>query len=222
MDDLMIVSSLDQNLPMELRDFLEEVNEKIQESIRQKNPYIALNVCKRFKLAAQLSGLGLARALYAIKKNWDKYETEEKFEDVAFQYVGVHRHTVDRYVSIWNMFDSGQVPEELAGDLQQRNIKDLVPIAKALEQGYDLTEDDWENLAEAPDYSTISKIIREDVKDKEPRKGSLQIMMNDIGTMWVWSDGERFDLGSLRLLDSTEAVQKAISRIVSNAGVIRK
>ena len=111
-------------------------------------------------------------------------------------------------------------PERYKEDIQQQAIRMQDYIAAALKQGEEINEEEWEKLAHAPDINTVLKVLREDVKGKPPRKGSLQLWMDDLGSMWATFEGEKFFVGSLEVDSDEEAVQKAIERIKKGAGIL--
>jgi hypothetical protein len=219
--ELIIISGLDQNLPVDSLELEQRVEEIITQAIEEKDAWKALNVCKTMIEIQQLSGIGLAKALYLIKNNWSVFDLKETFEDVAFEYFGKHRFTVDRYLAVQEMHEGEFIPNEFRDDIKQMNIKSQIPIAKALEQGVEITDEQWKKLAQAPDFSTVSKIVREDIKGAEPRKGSLMLSLDNVGSIWCFYDGERYFVGSLEVDVDEEVVMKAIKRIIDNSGILR-
>ena len=221
-DDIMLVGSLDQPIVTDNGWILERIDVIIQESVQKHDAIIALNVCKQLVEISKTSGLALAKALYLIKINWDEYDVGDEFTNTVLDYTGLHQHTIDRYVSVWAMFANHNVPKDLLEEVIQRNIKDLIPVAKAIEQGYEIDRDNWEAIAEATDFAEVAKIVREDIKQKEPRKGSLQLYMDRTGTIWAFQNDERKFVGSLEVTDEDEVVQKAINRIINGSGIIKQ
>jgi hypothetical protein len=127
--------------------------------------------------------------------------------------------TVQRHVSIGNFLLNPEIPEEI----KARNSRDILPIAKALEGGYEIDNTTWEELERAEDDTEIRDILRK-TKGKEPRKGSMQIYMEEDGTLTAWMDGKPYNVGWLNLPDaeSNQVTQKAINRIVENTGIMVK
>lgn len=219
-DELAILTGLDQPIPADNKEILERIEEIIQQSVKEHNAYKALDACKTLVKVSKVSGLALAKALYLIEKNWASYGEEETFEEVAYVYIGLHKHTVERYTVLWKMYAEKLIPDNVSEVIQQHNVKAQIPIARALEQGYEIDDTEWQKLSEAPDLTTVEKIIREDVKGKPPRKGSLQLWIDDLGSMWATFEGDRFFVGSLEVDSDEEAVQKAIERIKKGAGIL--
>jgi hypothetical protein len=220
-DELILLGGLDQPIPTDNDWALKRIDAIIQESIEKKNAYIALNACKELVGVMKIGGLSLAKGLYLIQENWDIYGLNDAFADVAYAYIGLHEYTVSRYCNVWKMFAKEIVPAEMMEELQQRNIKELIPVATAISQGYELGKSDWQEISEAPDFSTVSRLMR-DIKGQPPRKGSLQLMIDRSGSLWAFQNNDRFFVGSLELNSDEEVIQKAVQRIISNAGVMKQ
>lgn len=221
MSDLLVVTNLDQALDSDSTDTIKWVRQKVSESIINRDISIIMSVINAMIKVSKETGLGLACGLYLINRNWDTFEIDDKFEDYVFTTSGLHKHTIDRYLAVWAMYEEKSVPENLVPQIQQHNIKAQIPIAKAIEQGYEIGDEQWENLAGATDYNEVSKIVR-DIKGKEPRKGSLQLYLDRDGSIKGYSNHIIYDIGWLDPTDDDEVVQKAVARIVSNSGILRR
>jgi len=220
-DEIILLNGLDQTLPTNDDWILDKVDEIVAESLERKDAYYALNSCRALKQIAQLSGIALAKFFYLIKQNWDEYGIGDDFDDVAFDYVGVHKATVDKYVRVWKMHTENLIPNTVSDDIRKRNIKDQIPIAIAVDQGYDIEEDDWQELADAPDFTSVSAKIRE-IKGKEPSKSALLVFISGDGTLTAQQEGETEFVGYLNVDDAGLIAEKAIQRIVRSAGVLEK
>lgn len=220
-DTLMIIGSLDQPIQTDDGWALNRIDEIIERSVQEHNAYIALNAGQQLRSIIKTSGLSLAKLLFLMKKNWDQYDMADEFNDVAYEYIGIEKVTVDRYIDVWNMLTNNSIPEQFREGIQQRNIKDNIPIAHALED-HEISDDIWQKLVEAPDINTVSKIIREEVTHQPPKKGSLQLYMDRTGTIWAFYNDERYFVGSLEVDADEEAVQKAIKRIISGGGILEQ
>jgi hypothetical protein len=219
-DTLLLFDGLDQSITTDHDWALKRVEEIIQQSVVSRDAYVALNACKSLIQVSKISGLSLAKALYLVKSNWSNYDIEDEFEDVAYSYIGLHPHTISRYVCLWKAYDKNLIPENVREEIQQQNVKQQIPIAMALEQGYEIDDATWKKLSDAPDLSSVSKILREDVKGQEPRKGSLQLSIDNIGTIWAFAEGNRYFVGSLEVDSDEEFIQKSIERIKKGAGIL--
>lgn len=221
-DDLLLIGSLDQPLSVDSDWVMDKIDEILKRSVKEKNVYLALNVCKELVAVGQVAGLALSKALYYIQKNWQRYKVDGDFDDIVYDYIGKHKHTVERYVKVWGMFDNAIVPLDHVDELQQKNIRDLIPIANAIYQGYEIDAEQWEKIVDAPDFNTVAKVIREEVKEKPPRKGSLQLFLDREGTIWAYQDNHRYFVGSLEIHIDEEPIKQAIERITKNAGILKQ
>lgn len=220
-DELLVIGSLDQPIPTDNDWVLRQIESIVQQAIEKGDPYIAINAFGQLYAVAKLAGLGLAKGLYLLKESWHKFGLdEETFKEMVYPKIGLHSATIDRYIETWKMLQTA-APKEVRDRLQQQNIKSLIPIAKAVKQGYDINAAEWEELADAPDFATVAQIVREDIKNKPPRKGSLTLVIDNIGTIWAYHEGDKKFIGSLEVSDDDDAVQKAIERIISNSGIMQ-
>ena len=220
-DDLLVLNGLDQSLPVDDNWMLQKVDEIINESLRQKDPYIALDFGKNLIQISQLSGIGLAKLFHGLRENWYIYEIGDDFDDVAYDHVGRSKATVDRYVRVWEMYEQNLIPEDLSDEIRQKNIKDQIPIASLLSQGYEPDEDEWQELADAPDHASVSAKVRE-IKGKEPRKSALLIFISSDGNLSAQQEGHVEFVGYLNIDDEGLIADKAIQRLLKSAGVLSR
>lgn len=216
-DELAIFTGLDQSIPASI-DVLQKVDQEIENAICNKDLDAAMSVAIKLVNAAKVSGLGLARVLFKLYERWEDFETGDEFTDTISSYLGLHPHTIDRYVKVQMMLNVSPVRSEL----EQHNIKDLIPIANAVAQGYEIENDQWEKMADAPDYATVAQIVRDEIKNKEPRKSSLQLHLDREGTIWAFVDQERFFVGSLEVSAQEPEIKQAIQRIKTSAGMLEE
>jgi len=221
-DDIMLIGDLTSDIEVDDDWVLNKIDEVIVESVEKHSALVALNVGKQLRDISRISGLALDKLIYGMHNNWESYnDVNDNFVDVVTSYIDIHTDNVMRYANVWAMFDGNVVPDELREEIQGKNIKDLIPIGLAISQGYDIEQKDWEAIAEAHDLTGVAKVLREDVKNKPPRKGSLQLYMDRTGTIWAFQNEERKFVGSLEVTDEDDVVQKAINRILNGAGVIK-
>jgi len=221
-DELMLISSFDQSVSADTSWVFDQIDQKIRESVEKRSAFIALNICRELKAVGQVAGLGLAKTLYQIKQNWENYDdVGDNFEDTISDYAGINVRTVERYIRVWKMKEDNIVPKELEKDIFDRNIKEIIPIANAINQGYEIEDDEWQELADAPDLNTVGGIMR-DIKGQPPRKSALQIVMDRDGTLNAIQAGEFGYVGFLNVDEDNEVAQKAIARLVSSGGIIKR
>lgn len=216
---MFLSTPLDQPLKKgEIKDLvLQKVEERINAS---KTVDDALLVIEELTVIRELSGLALAEAYYRIKHKFGVSN------DYIFEKVGKSKDTVNRYIRVAAMKngrtpnDPPMVPESYQDRLFDRNIKDLIPIANALDQGYEIEDEEWEQLTNAPDFSTVSKIVREDIKEKEPRANTLVLYARRNGDVVAFKDGKEKFCGYLLLNDDDIIVQQAVARIIKDSRIM--
>lgn len=218
--ELEITTPLDQSLQVDHIDILTEVDTFISGAIASKDVEYAFSFCKRMTDTMKRSGIALAKALWLIKHNWDIFQIGDDFEPTAQDYTGLHPHTIERYVKVWDMLIN-YVPAQLKEDALQKNIRSLIPIANAVAQGYEIENDTWDKLVKAPDYNEVSRIVREEVKEVNPRKSNLTIKVDQRGSLWAYANNGVYFVGSLEMKDENEFVRKAVERIITNSGILR-
>ena len=220
-DDIMLIETVEKSIQQEDGWVLKKIDAVIQESVEKHAALIALDVGRQLKKISEVSGLALAKLIYGMQANWGTYQdVNDNFVDTVSSYIGLHIDNVPRYANVWALFAENVIPEELREDIQQRSIKDLIPIGAAINQGYEIEPEAWGKIAGAPDYNTVLQVIREDVKQKPPKSGSMQLYLDRDGTIWAFRNEQRKFVGSLEMSDEDETVQKAANRIISGAGII--
>ena len=221
-DELLIISPLDQSIDVaDDEHVLEKIEQMIMDSITEGDYLKAIHICTQLIQVTKLSGLALAKSLYLIKSNWDKFTISDNFDDTLASRTGLTKATIQRYTSVWSMYAENKVPELFADTIKQMNIKSQIPIAQALDAGYEIDEDDWEELAEAPDFSTVNAKMR-DIKGKEPRSHALMLLMDRDGGIKAIKQDKQVYVGWVNLSDEDEVVQQAISRIIKGSGVLEQ
>ena len=221
-DELLIISPLDQFVEVEDEDnVLDKIRRIIIDSIEEKDAQKALHICYQIVKILKLGGLALAESLYMISSHWEELNVNDTFEDVISSKTGLHKFTVQRYVSVWSMYAQNKIPEEYREQIKQMNIKSQIPIALTLDAGYEINDSEWEELVDAGDFSTISKKVR-DIKGKEPRSHALMLVMDRDGGIKAIKQDKQVYVGWVNLSDDDEVVQQAISRIIKGSGVMEQ
>ena len=221
----LVFSGLDQTLPMQKAqtDLLERVDAIIGQAVEDKNPDVAAGAMASLAGISRMSGLASAKFIYTFKFAWKNFPQSkvQSFEDYANDKLGYHKSTVKRYYNVWDMLVSHDIPKEYSDKLKLQPIRCLISIATMWTQGVQVDSNQWMKLANAPDPSTVNKIIRE-IKKVEPKTGSIQIEMSEDGTLYAWQNDKRYFIGSLNVDDTQEVVQKAIARLVGDGRVTEK
>lgn len=213
----LIIGGLDSVLPLDKaqKSLIEKVDEIIQDSVEKNNPDIAGKALNYLMGMSRISGLSLAKMIYTFKFQWEKFNRRESFEDYLDDFSGVKKVTVKRYYTIWEMLISGDIPREYTEKLKLLPVRCLVPIASLWKQGWDVEDSQWLRLSNAPDPSTINKIIRE-IKKVEPKENSLQIEWDmESKTLTMWKNRKPHNV-YLQFDETDEVVLAGLARIMSD------
>lgn len=217
--ELEITTPLDRNINTENKSLLDEIEKDIEQAVNHKDAEEAFAVCERMVGNIRRSGIALAKALWMINKHWSVFQLGDEFEATAQHYLDLHPHTIERYLKVWEMI-TNVVPAEFKEDLQQKNIKSLIPVANAVAQGYEFEDKDWERITKSTDYAEVSKAVQE-ATGKTPRSNNLSLKIDEHGSIWAYTPHAVLFVGSLEIQDPDPIVRKAIERIISNSGILK-
>jgi hypothetical protein len=219
-----IVAMIDQSVPIKMEQTLfDRIDTVLAQSLQEKDPVIALSVGKGLLGVVRLGGLGLAKLLHGVNSRWKDYEYSGTIYALAEDELGIlAKATINRYIAVWEMITGGYIPNDVLDEVKVKPMRQLVPMASLITQGFDVSTKDWVRLAHATDAGEVAEIVRE-IKGKPPKKQSMKIVLEADGTLFVWNGGKITSIGYLDVKNETdEIVAKAIERIVNNSGIIRR
>lgn len=201
------------------QDVLSAVDMVIQDLNETGNINKATDVLNTLDKIENTSGRAKAKLLYGMYKWWLENNDKKSFNDFIESRTSLKPVTVDRYITVEDCIETGEIPEDVA----VRPMRELVPIAKTLSHGHSIDKKQWERIIKATGPSEIRDILR-NIKNKPPRKSSLQIYMDRDGSLYAWKDNKKVFIGWLDMeaYASNENAHKAIDRIVDNSGVVKK
>lgn len=148
---------------------------------------------------------------------WNPDEHDgEKFGQAALRKTGLKPVTIYRHIKIQKALPL--VPEDYREEIQEKGVKEKIQIAELVAGGYEVTEENWRDLAEAPDEKEVGRISRK-IRGVEPRSNWLAISIDDRGVLRVHTVRGVRECGRLFVDDDDQDVQKAISRLIGCSGV---
>lgn len=216
--DIEVIGALDQPIPLPIQEALDEVDRQVALAIQIGGVDMLLDDAASYLQQTRISGLALCKLLYNIQKMWE----EDDFMEIASSRLGLSSTTINRYISIWSIYELKQIPAELSNSFLQKPLRSQIPVAKLIEQGYTPSQDQWQQLANSPDLSTTAKLVR-DIKQTEPRKSAMMLFIDSHGNLTACQDGKIVDLGWLNVaMLEDELTAKAIKRIVSDSRIMEK
>lgn len=194
------------------------IDDIVQHAVATRDGELVIEMILDIKKVNQLSGLGLAWALYKSYLYWHNFDIGDDFVDTVEARTGISKDTITYAVEICQLIES--TPDEYVDRIKSKNIMSLRRAAKAYAQGYDIEDEQWEKLADAPDDNTFIKIVRDEIKSEEPRTSLLQVFLERDGTINAWTKEGSGYVGYLDLESDDPIVQKAVKRIIGNARLI--
>ena len=178
-----------------------------------------------------VSKFGLSKLMYYYSKWWERTEQSvihgDTFDDYISSTHGLDPTVMKRYASVWHKRDTGAFPKEI----WDRPIKDQQEIASTLDQGYEITEEQWQAIIDAPTGNSGSAIIRNvtrEAKNKPPSKSAYVPYLERSGDIVVWHLEEPYNVGHLKNPKlATNPIERKVldkiwTRAISGMGLIEK
>lgn len=148
---------------------------------------------------------------------WKPEEHEgERFEQATLRSTGLKPVTVQRHLKVQRALPV--IPEDYREEIQNKGFKAKIRVAQLVEGGYEMTDENWRNIAEAPDDKEVDRIARK-IRGDEPRSNWLAISIDNNGVLRVHTVRGVQECGRLDTWNDDPDVQKAISRLTSCTGV---
>lgn len=201
--------------------FLAGVDEAIQNLYKTGDVRTAVRVLSAFGQFEDMSGFGKAKFLYGAQ-HWFK---DTKQDGDFYDTFGINdnkndRIYADRLIRLWKCIADEQVPKKV----QRRTVRELLPITEALSQGYEISKEIWNKLEQAINEPEIREIIQTKVKGKKARSHTINLTVDDSGTITAWHKNKPYFIGSLNMTEREKepVIDKAITRILLSANIREK
>lgn len=164
-----------------------------------------------------ITGHAKARLLWASHEWYTQNVPGESFADHVTSTTEIKKVTVDRYVATWRFVEDLVIPKEIA----ERPMRDLVPIAMTLKQGYDISKEQWRKIKLSTNDGELRDVLRQ-VKGKAERKSARVIKMSRDGSLYGWKGNKKYFIGYLNIKDAENDVVLAefIEKIKISSGII--
>lgn len=221
--DSLVLGGIDAFLPTRPaeKEFMEAVNYKVREAIENKDVRSIVNIGKSLLGIAQVTGIAFSEFVYTVEACWNELKQRDNFFAWAEDEFGRDKATIERHLRIWQMFVSGDVPKEYVDKFKTMPIRVLIPIASMWNQGYEVTDLQWKKLSNAPDPTTVSKLIKE-ITGKEVREGALNIeWVKEQKSFVGWKDGKPHTI-SLMYDEDDEVCQQMLARLAGGGRALEK
>jgi hypothetical protein len=191
-----------------LKQATEEVEEKIEQSLVDGTPDIALAFGNELVLTGQLRGVQLSHLLYSLKEVWSSFITDDDIEDTVLKDMGIEGPKFRKYVDLWEYVFKphpkmiGKPWQGLEGILYAARIDAF-------------TDEDWEELEKAHDWRAMTDIRRKRLGVQTKGSVAVTIGWERDGYVIAYQQGEEPEtLGNLKRVAETKHGQTALNRIM--------
>lgn len=220
-----ILAGLDAFLPLgnAQMGILDRVDDVTTDAVDQGNPKIAADAMRGLLGVSQISGLAFSKFIYVMSFQWKNFgqSKHQSYEDWAIDEFGRQKKSIRDNYNVWSFLVSGDVDKKYVDRFKTMPVRCLIPIANLWKQEWEVEPHQWMRLSEAPDPSTINKLIRE-IKGKEPKKGSLQIdWVVDEKKITCWKDGTPHNI-YLQYDEEDEVILAGLARLLGDGKSLEK
>lgn len=221
--DAIVLGGIDSFLPARGADkqFLRAVNEQVRQAISDGDLHQLESIGKSILGINQVTGIAFSEYIYTLSACWKDLKQTQDFYQWAEDRFGKVKKTIDDHNRIWSMFVSGDIEKSSVEKLKTHPIRNLIPIANLWNQGYEVSDFQWEQIANAPDTSSVNKLIKE-IKGSEDKSGTLRLewaVEQDVIVGWV--DGKPHSI-YLSYDKNDPVVEKMKSRLFKREGILEK
>lgn len=218
-----IENSLDQSEMMTRTELqsLDFINTLIEQAVQTKDPSQINRHISRIRRTQQIEGLALAKLLYMWQELWTQFEIGETFEDYVFTEDGISPQTTRKYIALWlSVFENEEIPDEVKVQLYGKPVQGLLLLI-AVSRDHQMTTEDWEEVAQAPDTRTIREIVRR-VRGEQTNSETALILLMDRDGMLKARKGDQpyIQFGYLDIKPTEPTAQQAIERVLRAAGIL--
>lgn len=203
------------------KSILKSIHSKVNEAIQNQDVSALGKIGQALLGVGQVSGIAFAEYVYTVEACWKQFGMRDDFYTWAEDTLGKTKTTLERQHRVWSMFVSGDVPKEYVEKFKTMPIRVLIPIANMWYQGWEVSDIQWKRLSDAPDPSTVNKLIRE-IKQKPEKSNSLNITWSkDQKAITGWQNGKPHTI-FLAYKDGDPIIDKMLARLFGDGRVLEQ
>jgi hypothetical protein len=151
---------------------------------------------------------------------WKDGEHEgESFYDAMVRKTKLSPATIQRHSVVGRMLDAA--PDALRGGVEALDFKSKIYLGNAVEQGYQLTDDQWSKAVNSFGYQDVAEVVRE-VTGSEPRSNWMKFTYDEHGIVWVHTKEGMFELFRFNQDDDPHIapiLERGAKRVVNKLGI---
>lgn len=171
----------------------------------------------------QVNGLSLAKLLYRWFQHAEEFGiSTDDFVDHIYANLGISPQTTKKYTIMWKtIFEDAQLDEGIYLSLMGKPIQGLLSLTAAVREEQ-LDEQDWEEIANAPDAAAMSEVVRKKRGEQTSSKTRIVITMDRDGTLTARQGDDMEAIGWLKTDCETQFGSAAVDRLLMKGGVVEK
>jgi hypothetical protein len=217
MNDKSIISI--QGQPLGRKEFMGAVDQEIIKLHDTGDINRVMTILNGLDAVEGVTGHAKARLLWGASEWYKQNVPDESFVDHVASTTDIKKVTVNRYIGTWKYVEDLTIPKEIA----ERPMRDLVPIAMTLKQGYDISKEQWRKIKLSTNDGELRDVLRQ-VKGKAERKGAKVIKLMRDGSLYGYKGKQQYFIGYLNIKDAENDIVLAefIEKIKISVGIIEE
>jgi len=144
-------------------------------------------------------GKAKAKLLWGTSQWYAINHPDEDFGDHVESTTSTKRVTVLRYVNVWEHIEQENIPK----NIQARPMRELVPIANMLSQGFEPSKAEWNKIDLCSNSHELGEVLAK-IKNKKQRKTARKIVMERDGHINLWKNDKKMYIGFLDVEEARE------------------
>jgi DNA-binding TFAR19-related protein (PDSD5 family) len=203
--------------PIGRKDFMQAVDQEIITLHDTSDINRVMTVLNGLDEVEGITGHAKAKLLYASNEWYKQNVQGENFGDHVASTTTLKKVTVDRYITVWRYVEDLTIPKEIA----ERPMRDLVPIAKTISQGYDISKAQWTKIKNTTNDGELRDVLRQ-IKGKAERKSAKVLRIERDGSLYLYIKGKpKKFIGFLNVKEAEQDVDiaNAIEKIKISASI---
>jgi len=215
MSDKSIISLHGQ--PIGRKDFMSAIDQEIVILHDTGDINRVMKVLNGLDAVEGITGHAKAKLLFASSEWFKQNKPDENFSDHVESTTSLKKVTVDRYVLVWKYVEDLTIPK----DISERPMRDLIPIAKTLSQGYDVSKEQWKQIDLCANDGELRDVLRK-IKGKAERKSASVLKLSRDGSLYLWKKNVKKFIGFLNVkeAETDTDIAEEIEKIKISRGII--
>jgi hypothetical protein len=192
-------------------EFLTQTESVVQEVKRTKDFNTGFAFIRLMKEMKRTLDDGTGIVMNGMAEIWKPEEHDgEDFEAAVVRETGLDEQTIKNHLKVQR--NAPLVPEDFREEISLLPFRSKIKVAELVEEGYEMSDDDWLNIIQHPSSEEVGAISRQ-IKGVEPRTNWLEILEDENGVLYAHSIRGMFELGRWNSWDDTPEIQKGIKRL---------